>query len=77
MKAWVIQQHGSFEGLQLVEQPEPRPGPGEVLIRVRAVSLNYRDLLTVQHDRPGNVPPPLVPCSDGAGEVISVGDGVE
>ena len=45
-------------------------------MRVRAVSLNSRDLGTVKSARPGNLPPPLVPCSDGAGEVIAAGAGV-
>jgi NADPH:quinone reductase-like Zn-dependent oxidoreductase len=77
MKAWMIQQHGSFDGLQLVELPEPKPGPGQIVVRVRAVSLNYRDLITVEMERPGNLPPPFSPCSDGAGEVVAVGDGVD
>jgi NADPH:quinone reductase-like Zn-dependent oxidoreductase len=76
MKAWVIQRHGSLDGLAAVEQPDPQPAAGEVLIRIRAVSLNYRDLITVGHERPGNLPPPFVPCSDGAGEVAAVGAGV-
>ena len=76
MKAWVIQEHGSIDGLALVEQPEPQPAPGEILVRVRAVSLNYRDLITLDRQRPGNLPPPLVPCSDGAGEVVAIGEGV-
>lgn len=76
MKAWTIQQHGSLDGLALVEQPDRQPAPGEVLVRVRAVSLNYRDLITLDQQRPGNLPPPLVPCSDGAGEVVATGAGV-
>lgn len=76
MKAWVIQQHGSFDNLAFVDVPEPKPAAHEVLIRVRAVSLNYRDLMTVENARPGNLPPPFSPCSDGAGEVISVGENV-
>ncbi len=73
MKTWIIEKHGDVEGLSLVEQPVPEPSAGEVLVRVRAVSLNYRDLLTLESQRPGNLPPPLVPCSDGAGEVVAVG----
>lgn len=76
MKAWVIEKHEALDGLALVEQPMPEPASGEVLVRVRAVSLNYRDLLTVEAQRPGNLPPPLVPCSDGAGEVVAIGAGV-
>lgn len=76
MKAWTIQTHGGVEGLSLVEQPTPEPGAGEVLVRMRAVSVNYRDLITLHAQRPGNLPPPLVPCSDGAGEVVAVGANV-
>src|SRR5437773_629366 len=76
MKAWTIQTHGGVDGLALVEHPEPVLAPGEVLVRIRAVSLNFRDLITLKAQRPGNLPPPLVPCSDGAGEVIAVGAGV-
>lgn len=76
MKAWTIQTHGGVDGLVLGEQPQPEPAPGEVLVRVGAVSLNYRDLITLEQQRPGNLPPPLVPCSDGAGEVVAVGAGV-
>lgn len=52
------------------------PGPGEVLVRVRAVSLNYRDLMLVQGRYDPRVQKPRVPCSDGAGEVAAVGVGV-
>lgn len=60
-------------GWQLLETETPQPGPGQVLVRVRAVSLNYRDLLISRS--PGRKQP-LVPCSDGAGEVAAVGAGV-
>jgi NADPH:quinone reductase-like Zn-dependent oxidoreductase len=73
MKTWTIEKHGDVDGLSLVEQPDPEPGAGEVLVRVRAVSLNYRDLITLEAHRPGNLPPPMVPCSDGAGEIVAVG----
>ncbi len=76
MKSWMIQEHGGFGGLRLIDQPEPAPGEGEVLVRVHAVSLNYRDLTTLEAERPGNLKPPFVPCSDGAGEVAAVGAGV-
>jgi NADPH:quinone reductase-like Zn-dependent oxidoreductase len=67
---------GSFEGLRTEDLPTPRPGPGEVLVRVRAVSLNYRDLLVVKGLYSTNLRLPLVPVSDGAGEVAEVGPGV-
>jgi len=73
MKSWIIDRYGDFGGLIPSDIADPKPSENEVLIKVRAVSLNYRDLLTVRVERPGNVPPPFVPCSDGAGEVVAVG----
>jgi NADPH:quinone reductase-like Zn-dependent oxidoreductase len=52
------------------------PGPGELLLAMRAASLNYRDLLMVEGHYNPRQPLPLVPCSDGVGEVLAVGDGV-
>ena len=62
----------TFDTVDLAE-----PGPGEVLVRVRAVSLNYRDLLLVQGKYDPHVQKPRIPCSDGAGEVVAVGSGVK
>jgi len=64
-----------LENLELVEEADPRPGPGEVLVRIRAASLNFRDDMVVQ----GKIPSAdgRVPLSDGAGEVIAVGEAVE
>jgi NADPH:quinone reductase-like Zn-dependent oxidoreductase len=76
MRAWEIQDHFGLDALSLVEREEPRPGPGQVLVRVRAASLNYRDLLTVEGSYNPKQPLPLVPLSDGAGEVGEVGTGV-
>ncbi len=66
----------AVDSLLVAERPEPRPGPGEVLIRVRACSLNYRDLLIAKGLYNKKLPLPFVPLSDGAGEVAAVGDGV-
>jgi NADPH:quinone reductase-like Zn-dependent oxidoreductase len=76
MKAWEIQGGFGLGNLTLAERPDPRPGPGQVLIRVRAVSINYRDLLTVDGKYNPKQKLPLIPCSDGAGEVVAVGEGV-
>ncbi len=57
--------------LELLELDTPQPGPGEVAVRVRATSLNYRDLMISRRGRRG-----IVPLSDGAGEVLAVGPGV-
>jgi NADPH:quinone reductase-like Zn-dependent oxidoreductase len=66
-----------LEHLKIVEVDAPIPGPGEVLVRLRAVSLNYRDLLMVNgvYGRAGT-PNPMTPFSDGCAVVESVGDGV-
>lgn len=64
--------------LEATTMPVPEPGPGEVLIRVRAVSLNFRDLMVFDgRYAHGGVREGLVPCSDGAGEVTKVGDRVD
>jgi NADPH:quinone reductase-like Zn-dependent oxidoreductase len=76
MRAFQVTQFG-LEHLQLVELPEPTIAPGKVLIRVHAVSLNYRDLLVAKGQYNPRMQLPRIPCSDGAGEVVAVGDGVE
>ena len=48
MQAYEVQGPSGIDGLQLVERPVPQPGPGEVLVRIRAVTLNYRDLVTIK-----------------------------
>ena len=73
MKAWQITEFTGPSGLRCVDVPDPKPGPGEVLVRMRAVSLNYRDLGATKRERPGNLPPPFTVCSDGAGEVVGGG----
>lgn len=62
--------------LRLGDIPDVAPAAGEVLIRVKAVSLNYRDYMNVMGIRGVTGPVPRVPCSDGAGEVVAVGAGV-
>ncbi len=75
MKTYEINSTTGIEALTLVERPDPTPGCGQVLIRVRATSLNYRDLLVVQGAY-GSQKLPLIPMSDGAGEVVALGGGV-
>jgi NADPH:quinone reductase-like Zn-dependent oxidoreductase len=62
--------------LEFVERPTPVPGPGEVLVGVRAVSLNYRDLMVIKGKYNPKLKLPRIPCSDGVGEVMAVGEGV-
>ncbi len=76
MKAWRFDEEFRLENLKIVEVAEPEPGPGEALVRVRACSLNYRDLVVARGMYGGGVRAPLVPLSDGAGEVVAVGAGV-
>lgn len=75
MKFWQIPAFG-IDNLQLAEKPVPHPGPNEVLIKVHAVSLNYRDLMITLGKYNPQMHLPRVPASDGAGEVVAVGEGV-
>ena len=76
MKTIVIQPTFGIDNLQIIERPEPKPGFGQVLLRMKAWSLNYRDLLVVKGYYNPKLKFPFVPLSDGVGEVIGVGDGV-
>lgn len=75
MKVWEIQNAYGIENLALVDKPEPVPARGQIVVAMRAASLNYRDLLTVI-GYGGGYPLPLIPFSDGAGEVLATGPGV-
>ena len=76
MRAWVITDGFGFDNLRIEDRPEPQPGPGQVVVAVRAISLNYRDLLIVRGQYNPKMQLPRVPCSDAAGEVVAVGPGV-
>lgn len=75
MKVWQVAREWSIDAMEMVERPDPETGAGQIAVRMRAASLNYRDLLTVQ-GKGGAYKLPFVPFSDGAGEVTAVGDGV-
>jgi NADPH:quinone reductase-like Zn-dependent oxidoreductase len=76
MRRYELQSFGR-ENLKLVERPKPEPaGHGEVLVRIRACSLNYRDLMVVKGVYNPKMRLPIVPFSDGAGVVEAVGPGV-
>ncbi|WIY00203.1 NAD(P)-dependent alcohol dehydrogenase [Amycolatopsis mongoliensis] len=62
--------------LVLIERDVPEPGPGQVLVRLRGWAVNARDLMILRGFYPKPVKPGVVPLSDGAGEVVAVGDGV-
>jgi NADPH:quinone reductase-like Zn-dependent oxidoreductase len=76
MKAFEIRDKLTVESLTLVDRPEPRPGPGQVLLQMRAFSLNYRDLMVAKGLYNPKQRLPLIPLSDGVGKVAAVGDGV-
>jgi NADPH:quinone reductase-like Zn-dependent oxidoreductase len=76
MKAYRIQKFGDAGGLQVVDAPEPKLAPNEVLVRMRAASLNYRDLLVIRGQYMRDPVPGRIPLSDGAGEVVEVGPAV-
>jgi NADPH:quinone reductase-like Zn-dependent oxidoreductase len=78
MKAWVLHKGAvSLDSMELVERDMPTPKQGELLIRVRACSLNYRDQAMVRGLYIGGpVADDIVPLSDGAGEVVALGGGV-
>jgi len=65
-----------IDSLELVDRPTSQPGPGETLVKIHAVSLNYRDLMMVKGLYNPKLKLPRIPCSDGAGEVAAVGEGV-
>jgi len=76
MRAYEIRDTFGVDALALSERPDPKPGPGQVVVKTKAVSLNFRDLLVVKGDYSRKLPLPMTPCSDCAGEVAAVGEGV-
>jgi NADPH:quinone reductase-like Zn-dependent oxidoreductase len=76
MKVFEIRDIFGIDNLVLAERTQPTPGHGQILVKVRAVSLNYRDLIVVKGLYNPKLPLPLIPFSDGAGDVVAVGNGV-
>ncbi len=78
MRQWLVSAGStSLDNLRLVDAPVPAPGPGEVLVRVRACSLNFRDqIIPLGLYMGGVVQQAIVPLSDGAGDVVALGQGV-
>lgn len=78
MRQWLVSAGStSLDKLRLVDAPVPAPGPGEVLVRVRACSLNFRDqIIPLGLYMGGVVQQDIVPLSDGAGDVVALGQGV-
>src|SRR5258705_101946 len=75
MRAYRIESFGKLDGVVLGESPDPKPGTREILVRVRATSLNYRDLMVLKGGGRGPTKQGVVPLSDGAGEVVALSDG--
>src|SRR5688572_25362951 len=78
MKAFQLRDTVGITGLILRNDlDKPAPGPDEVLIRVRAASLNFRDFIVAHGEYPAGVKPGIIPLSDGAGDVVAVGQNVK
>ncbi len=73
MKSYEVKDAFGLENLTLVDRPDPKPGPKQVLVKVKATSINYRDVLLIQGNYNPRQPLPIIPFSDGAGEVVEVG----
>jgi NADPH:quinone reductase-like Zn-dependent oxidoreductase len=74
MKVWRFPTPDAIDSLTLREEDPPRPARGQVLVRMRAASLNYRDLMIATGRSARGAPlPDLIPLSDGAGEVVELG----
>ena len=77
MRAIVAKAVGPPEELALEEMPDPAPGPGEVLVDMRAAAVNFPDLLVIEGKYQVIPPHPFVPGKEGAGVVAAIGEGVE
>src|SRR5690348_2966701 len=76
MQTYRLEGFGDIEKLSVREAPLPEPGPNQILVRVRATSLNRRETMILNGTYPLTPHADIVPLSDGAGEVVAVGDGV-
>jgi len=76
MRAFRVREYAGPAGLVRSEEDRPEPGPKDVLIRIHASSINFRDLMILGNGHGMSLAPGLVPLSDGAGEVVAVGDRV-
>src|SRR4051794_20535069 len=77
MRALLSHEPGGPETLRLTELPDPTPGPGELLVRVRACAINYPDVLIIEDKYQLKPPRPFAPGSEISGEVEALGAGVE
>jgi len=77
MRAWLMDSYDGVEKLRLGEVPDPRPGPGEVLLQIRFAALNPADAFLAQAMYPAKPPLPHILGRDGVGEIVDVGSGVD
>jgi NADPH2:quinone reductase len=75
MKVIKVEQAGGPENLVLVDAPKPRPGPGQILVELQAIGVNFADILCRRASHPGMPAPPLVPGCEGSGLVEALGEG--
>lgn len=76
MKAYIVTAENKSAPLELKEVAKPAPGVGEVLVKIKANSLNFRDGIVLKGGYPRNTKTPVIPLSDMAGEVVEIGAGV-
>lgn len=76
MRAWLLDSFNGIDHLRLAEVPDPEPGPGEVLLKIRYAGLNPADAFLAQAMYPAKPPMPHVLGRDGVGDVLAVGEGV-
>jgi NADPH:quinone reductase len=76
MRAALCRAYGPPDTVIVEDVPSPEPGPGEVLVDVRAAAVNFPDVLLLANQYQVSVPVPFTPGSELAGEVVAVGDGV-
>ena len=77
MRSYHLDSGAGLAGLTVRDHPDPVPGAGQVVVAVRAVSLSFRELMIANGDYVLPVKPDVVPISDGAGDIVSVGPGVD
>ena len=75
MRSWYVVPVNGRGQLQRVEQEQPEPGAGEVLVKIHAASLNHRDLYIYNGRDDEATDAPIIPLSDGAGEIVALGEG--
>jgi NADPH:quinone reductase-like Zn-dependent oxidoreductase len=76
MKVWAYVDEIGLDHLRVIDRQDPVAGPGQVVLRIKAAALNYRDLAIARGHYHVAVRPPFIPLSDGAGEVVEIGPGV-